>query len=140
MRALFLAVSMQNCTTSRVHIANTECRVFKRVQLILQIHTLPLNRLFQIALFATAIGPSNGGRADFLRRERQLLEQRRQQLRDSGPGEPLQKIGEGYEGGKGYRFETPDNPLILTRPQPKFTPEEKEVHMSDLDFVAKWTS
>ena len=78
-------------------------------------------------MFATAIGPSNGGRADFLRRERQLLEQRRQQLRDSGPVEPLQKIGEGYEGGKGYRFETPDNPLILTRPQPKFTPKEKEV-------------
>ena len=137
MRALFLAVSMQNCTTSRVHIANTECRVFKRVQLI---HTLPRLRLFQIALLATAISPSNGGRADFLRRERQLLEQRRQQLRDSGPIEPLQKIGEGYEGGKGYRFETPDNPLILTRPQPKFTPEEKEVHMSDSDFVAKWTS
>ena len=90
------------------------------------LHALPLSiRRLQIVLLA--ISPSNGGRRDFLRRERQLLERRRQQLRDSNPDEPLQKIGAGYRGGKGYKLETPDNPLTLTRPQKKLSFRENQV-------------
>ena len=86
-------------------------------------------------LAAVSVTPSNGrvGRADFVRREKQILARRRKLHRDSkseGDGAPQilarrrqllrdSKSDEEEDALPGYRYERPDNPLILVRPPPK---------------------
>ena len=80
-------------------------------------------RLLQITLLAVC--PSNGGVRDFLRREKQILARRRQQLHDSNPEEPEEvQIARSQ---RRYKLETPDNPLTLTRPQPRFSINKNQV-------------